>query len=252
MTINNQIPTEKIYKDRQIWAGTMLGGPIAAGYLIAENFKAFGEADKARKTWIIAIIATIFIFGISFFAPYVDRIPNLFFVLVYTAIAYALFQLYQGEKVKTHIKAGGQIHSWWRTVGMAVIALLITIIPIIGIAVFVETVSNVEITTKTYGTLKHDIAFDKSNITEDEVDKLADGFRQTTFFDDEKQKSVDAKKTENAYEIIVYCNETIKSNPEAIGYFRKLRDEMQKLFPDNKIIFNLVIGTSDNIVKRLE
>ena len=68
--LNNQIPTEKIYKDKEVWVGTFLGGPLVAGYFIAKNFKVFGEADKARKTWVIAIIATMFLFGISFYAPY--------------------------------------------------------------------------------------------------------------------------------------------------------------------------------------
>jgi len=39
--INIQTPTEKIYKDRAIGVGTFLGGPLAAGYLIAENLKSF-------------------------------------------------------------------------------------------------------------------------------------------------------------------------------------------------------------------
>lgn len=39
--------TVKIYKDRAIWAGTFLGGPLVAGYLIAENFKVFNEKKRA-------------------------------------------------------------------------------------------------------------------------------------------------------------------------------------------------------------
>ena len=30
--------TPKIYNERAIWAGTFIGGPLAGGYLIAENF----------------------------------------------------------------------------------------------------------------------------------------------------------------------------------------------------------------------
>jgi hypothetical protein len=55
--------TKKIYTDRLIWAGTFLGGPLVAGYLIAENFKVFNEPNKVKLTWIYAIIATIVIFG---------------------------------------------------------------------------------------------------------------------------------------------------------------------------------------------
>jgi len=251
-TLVNQIPTEKIYKDKEVWVGTFLGGPLVAGYLIDKNFTAFGETNKARKTWLIAIVATIIIIGIAFYAPYVERMPSFFFALIYTGIAYVLMQMYQGEKIKTHLRAGGRIHSWWRTLGVAVIGVVVTLIPIVGIAVMLEIAAEANVTTKTYGTLKHEIVFDKSNISESEIDKLADGFRQTTFFDDEQQKFVYAKKVGSSYEISISFDKYPTKNLEALTPFIELRNEIQKLFPNNKIIFNLVADSLDNVVKRLE
>ncbi|HEY9833594.1 MAG TPA: hypothetical protein V6D26_23785, partial [Stenomitos sp.] len=87
-----QTPTVNIYKDRAIWVGAFLGGPLAAGYLIAENFKAFNEFDKAKKTWNYAIIATIVVFGGVFLIPDNVEMPNQVIPLIYTAIAYYLVQ----------------------------------------------------------------------------------------------------------------------------------------------------------------
>ncbi len=42
---------KRVYKTNMIYLGSWLGGPLVAGYLIAENFKAFGEFSKAKKTW---------------------------------------------------------------------------------------------------------------------------------------------------------------------------------------------------------
>jgi hypothetical protein len=36
-------PMQKIYNTKAIIIGTFLGGPLVAGYFIAENFKAFNE-----------------------------------------------------------------------------------------------------------------------------------------------------------------------------------------------------------------
>jgi len=47
-TLDNQILVGKIYKAKEIYVGTFLGGPLVAGYTIAENFKIFGEIDKAK------------------------------------------------------------------------------------------------------------------------------------------------------------------------------------------------------------
>lgn len=98
-TIDIQTPTGKIYKDRAIWVGTFLGGPLAAGYLIAENFKAFNEFDKAKKTWIYAIIATVAVFGGVFLIPDNVKVPNQIIPLIYTAIAYYLVQHFQAQNL---------------------------------------------------------------------------------------------------------------------------------------------------------
>ena len=60
-TIDFEKPKQKIYKERAIWVGSFIGGPLTAGYLIAENFKAFNKLEKARKTWIFTWIATALI-----------------------------------------------------------------------------------------------------------------------------------------------------------------------------------------------
>lgn len=251
-TLPDQIPAGKIFNDSEMWVGTILGGPLTAGYIIAQNFKSFGEPGKARKSLLIAVGATILILGIAFFAPYVERVPNFFFALVYTVIAYMIYQLYQGEKVKAHIAGGGMIQSWRRTVGVSAIGLIITLIPIIGLAVVLNYAANASLTTKTYGTMKNQIVFDKNNISEAEVDKIASGLVQTSLFNDQVQTLVDVKNAGNAGEITIYCTDKINNNPEAMNYFRDLRDEMQKTSPDRKIVFNLAVGSSDNIVKRLE
>lgn len=202
-TLDIQKPTEKIYKDRAIWVGTFLGGPLAAGYLIAENFKAFNEFDKAKMTWIYAIIVTILVFGGVFLIPDNVKMPNQVIPLIYTAIAYYLVQHFQGQNISTHLNSGGQLFSWWRTIAVGLIGLAITIIPILGFALLSDETSNIGTDTKTYGIMKHEIAFDKNNISENEVNKIADGFIKTTFFDEVVTKFVYAKKVNNNYELSI-------------------------------------------------
>ena len=65
-TLFNQSMTRKIYSNRLIELGTLLGGPLVAGYLIAENFKTLNEPEKVKITWIFSILATVIIFGVFF------------------------------------------------------------------------------------------------------------------------------------------------------------------------------------------
>lgn len=246
-----QTPTHKIYKDRAVWLGAFLGGPLAAGYIIAENFKAFNQPDKAKKTWIYTIVATIVIFGGIFSIPDSVKIPNQIIPLIYTGIAYYLVQHFQGANITAHINSGGQLHSWWRTLSVGLVGLAIIIIAVFSIVFLTDTAATTD-TTKTYGVMKHEIAFDKSNITESEVDKLADGFTQTTFFDQAITKYVVAKKVNSSFEIYISCDKSVTNDKEALEPFIQLRTDMQTLFPNNKLIFNLVVDNLDNIVKRLE
>ena len=251
-TLNIQKPTQKIFKDRAIWVGTFLGGPLAAGYLISENFKAFNETDKAKKTWIYAIIATIIIFGGVFLIPENIKIPNQIIPLIYTAIAYYLVQHFQGQNISTHLSSGGQLYNWWRTITVGIIGLIITTIPILGFVLLSGTTMNAGTDSITYGTMKHEIMFDKSNISVIEVDKIANGLIKTTFFDEAVTKYVYAKKVGNNFEISISCNKSVTSSSETLAPFVQLRNDLQTLFPNNKIVFNLIVDNLDNVVKQLK
>ena len=134
---DNETTTQKIYKEKAIWVGTFLGGPLVAGYLISENFKVFDQQEKARKAWIYSIIVTAIVFGGVFLIPDNVKVPNQIIPLIYTFIAYQFVQIYQKAKIMTHINAGGQVYSWWRTIGVALIGLLITVIIVFSIAMLV-------------------------------------------------------------------------------------------------------------------
>ena len=250
--IDTQTPTTKIYKDREIWVGSFLGGPLAAGYLIAENFKAFNEADKAKKTWIYTIIATVIIFGGIFMIPDSVNIPNQIIPIIYTVIAYYLAKHFQGQNISAHIDSGGQLHSWRRTFTVGLICLAITIIPIVCFALLSDATSTVGSDTKYYGKMKHEISFDKNNISENEINKIADGLTKTTFYDEAVKKYVYVKKVNMSFELSISCDKSVTNSTEALYPFVQLRKELQTLFPDNKIVFNLVVDNLDNIVKRLE
>ena len=120
-------PDYKLYNDRSIYVGTFLGGPLVAGYLAAENYKKLGQPDKVKNAWIIALIATLAIFGAIFFIPGLEKIPNYLIPLIYTAIAQFLVQKSQGNAIKAHIAQGGQIYSAWRAAWIGLIGVLILV-----------------------------------------------------------------------------------------------------------------------------
>jgi hypothetical protein len=245
--LDNQIQAQKIYRDKSMWLVAFLGGTLAAGYIIAENFKTFNEPQKAKRTQIVTVLATISVFACVFSIP---EDAAQFIPVIYTAIASALMQHLQGERILNHINSGGQVFGKKRTFCVGLIGLVITVAAIAIIAFMAGDFSN-SVTTKTYGTMQHEIFFEKDNITEYEIEKMADGFTEIGFFGQAVTKHVYAKKNGRDYEISIFVVEGAEKDSEALEAFMGLRNDLQLFFADNKIILNLVVDDLDNVVKQL-
>lgn len=242
---------QKIYKEREIIFGAYLGGPLVGGYMLAENFKVLQQRDKVKKTWLFTILITFIMLGIAMILPDSINFPNFLFPLIYTFIGVLVFNSYQKTKVQAHIQANGAVHSWGRTIGVSIIGLAI-FVSIVLCIVGLTQLSYLKADTKTYGIVKNEISYDKENITEVEIDKVAEGFKTMGFFDDEIPKYIFVEKEGNSYVISVSCSEIIKTDNDACEYFIELRKEMQNLYPGNKLIFNLFVDDIENVVKRIE
>ena len=265
-TVNYQNRTEKVYKDREIWVATLLGGTLAAGYMVAKNYRAFGETDKVWKTWLATVAATAFIFYTAFFAPHLDRIPGQLFSLVCAGIIIVLVQIFQGEKIRAHISAGKQVQSWWKTIGVASAAFGITIVLLVGmafvVAAFEDSANSYNVVSKpvggnvvgkTYGNLQHEIYYDRSNISESEVDRIAEASIKSNFFLDSMGKRYAyARKVNNDYEISISLSRAALNDEEYLKFLTEARGYLQFYFQNNKIIINLVEGDFSKIEKRIE
>lgn len=114
----------KTYKDKNIWVGTLIGGPLAAGYLISENFITFEEPEKVKPTWIITIIVTI----LAVLVPQFINFPTGLIPIVISALAFGLFKKYQEDKQINYVKSGGSVHSWGRVLAVSILGFAITFI----------------------------------------------------------------------------------------------------------------------------
>ena len=121
------VPQNKIYKPFAIQLATFLGGPLAAGYLIAENFKLLGEPEKIKLTWIHTLLATAVIYTAIFVIPALKNIPSYIFPILYSGLASFLVRRYQGDKIREHLINGGQFYPTWRALLISVIAAIVTV-----------------------------------------------------------------------------------------------------------------------------
>jgi hypothetical protein len=124
----DNVPPYEIYKISMLWVASYLGGPLAAGYVIATNFRAFGQFGRAKNTWIWTVVATIVIFSGIFTIPekVLDAIPNMAIPLLYTLAAYFLMHHFQDLSIGTHLASGGRVFSWWRVILIGLTGSVIT------------------------------------------------------------------------------------------------------------------------------
>ena len=160
--IDNKTKDIKLHSTKAIGGATFLGGPLAAGYLIKENFNALNKPHEGRKSLIIGIITTIVLFGGIFMVPekIIDKIPNPVIPLIYTLIILGIVERKQGEILKKHKEYGNPFYSGWRAAGIGFVSLLI-----IGIGIFGYTY----LTTDTELYEKYDIEISKFSKNENET-----------------------------------------------------------------------------------
>ncbi|QEM12623.1 hypothetical protein [Mucilaginibacter rubeus] len=117
----------KIYTLNSIRIVTFLFGPLAAGYLVSQNYKAFDQREKVTATWIIAVVALIAVVGLAIFTSGIERFPKFVFPLAYAWGTFLLVQKFQGEQMKEHSAAGGTTFTIWRALLAGLICLVATL-----------------------------------------------------------------------------------------------------------------------------
>jgi hypothetical protein len=133
---------KKIYKILAVRLGAFLGGPMAVAYLMAANFKALGQPEKAGKAWLTGIAVSVVLFGFLFLLPEetVDKIPNVIISLFTMAAAHVLVTKYQQEELQEFLNEGGQSYSAWRAAGIALLMAILTLVVVVLVAVFIDSI----------------------------------------------------------------------------------------------------------------
>jgi hypothetical protein len=126
----------KFYSKKAIGIGTFIGGPLAAGYLIRENYLSLDKPDEGKKSLIIGIVSTILLFTGIFMIPesIIDKVPNQILPAIYTGIIYLIVEKIHGEILNQHKENGYEFYSGWKAAGVGLVSSIILLIGIFGYA----------------------------------------------------------------------------------------------------------------------
>ncbi|MCZ4408805.1 hypothetical protein O3Q51_08300 [Cryomorphaceae bacterium 1068] len=126
----------KFYSQKSIGIATFLGGPMASGYLIRENYRSLDQPDKGRSAFILGFVATAVIFIVIFSLPesIIDKVPNQIIPAVYTLIIYLIVEKIQGKVLTQHKEHENQFYSTWKAAGIGLISLAVMAIGLLSYA----------------------------------------------------------------------------------------------------------------------
>ena len=127
----------KLYHSESILIATFFGGPLVGGYMTAENFKLMGEPEKAKQTWVFALV------GISMLLAFMQffqgaKIPWYVLPLAYTALTYIPMKFMQGSKIQHHLLQGGAMHKGDRVFVVGFVGAVATFLVLLIANLFVQ------------------------------------------------------------------------------------------------------------------
>lgn len=148
-TVQQQNKTKglKFFSQRAIGIATFLGGPLAAGYLVRENYLALNKSDEAQKAFLYGLLATVAVFGFIFMMPesIMEKVPNQIIPIIYTAIIYYIVDYTQGDILKLHKELGNEFYSGWKAARVGFVSLLLLFTVIFGYVFLFENDKNLEV-----------------------------------------------------------------------------------------------------------
>ncbi len=139
--MNENLYTEqvdnKLYNSQSILIATFFGGPLVGGYLISENFRYLGEPEKAKQTWVFAILGLSVLLAILGFMQG-SRIPWYVLPLGYTALTYLPLKWLQSARIKSHRLQGGQLHKGDRVFVISFVGAVATIVGLLIASILMQ------------------------------------------------------------------------------------------------------------------
>ena len=124
--IDYEAPKLKVYKVNAMWLATFLGGPLSAGYIFTQNYKAMGEVHLARISLTISLVVSSLLFSTALFVPEDSILSSRFLPILTVVVAHSLCKRLQGTKLESYATDSSMYFGWGRVCLISVIGLLLT------------------------------------------------------------------------------------------------------------------------------
>jgi hypothetical protein len=243
----NKQTTKKAFEANSLWIAMLLGGPLAAGYIISSNELLFGRKTRAIITWIV-VITFLVSYGLlyEFFPSWLQKNSASYAVCYLLAIpGYWYVYHAQGPAIEKHLAEGGKMQPRYRAfaVGLSCLAIVAVITFAPQIIERLTPAGTTEV--RIYGTENDRIVFDKTNISVYDVNTLAEAFTATGFFNQKEQaKEVFVERNESKLEVQVPANASGAKDTSFTNAVKEWRNQLQSFYDKQHI--TVIVVNAEN------
>lgn len=237
----------KVYNQKMVCIAAFFGGPLGAGYLMIENYKALHQREKVPPAWFIAIVGMLVYMAVAVSINlYIIDIPDILYGLLSMFAANTVYKKEQEDAVAEHLKDGGSLHNGWRVAGVLggifvlIIALIgsgaylfftaiegdISPVPISEEIAVQEDLTGETITSSVYGALDHVISYDRTQLTRTEADALGEELTNLGYFGEEVQRVLHVEEDRTAYTLFLIETEERANNVDIRKTYGRLKNEL--------------------------
>ena len=208
-------PAYTLHPIRGVTSATFCGTPLAAGVVMALNFRRTGDSASARAALLTGLFATVALVGLFLVLPehVTDSIPSAAIMIPQLVAVNAIATRLQGDMLSDHEDRGGEIASAWRGAGIGILCLIPILLVIFGTALALEPSLGTRVS---FG---NDEVYYTQDATEADAHTLADALREANFFGG-PGVSVQISATSGQYTISFVMVEQAWNNDDVVGYFR--------------------------------
>lgn len=220
---------KKFFTENQMAVAAVVGGPIPPGILFYLNYK---RIDKEKESYIsigLTLIFTVALFYTLLRLPedILDKIPNAVFTSIYGLFVYFAYRRFLSKEINARFDTGDAKASNWTVAAITLLGLAINLIIILGLAWNTPAFDGDK---KIFGEVGHEIYFDKSNTTIDDVEKLGQVLTDFGYFNNEYPIVVHLDTWETRYVVTLQIDKQFWEDDEVLAFLNDLKINLEVSF----------------------
>ncbi len=207
------------FSEKAIAVAMYIGGPLAVGLLLRQNYNMMEKQDKAKLSLFGGVFAMLVFIGFSLFWEIDDRLVSRILRIIPSILTYYLVIYLMGKQLKIHRKLGYKLRRWYETLGHSLFAMIVVILIVVGLAMFMPPMDDDYIRV---GEFNSYMFYDES-LNQEELDLFKEALLKAGIFNQSEEIYVKVDKDENGYRLMIPVDSEYWSDLEIIEYLKVLK-----------------------------